>query len=79
LQQRDLHLRRRFTLSGGDDYELCFTAPVRKRDAVYKAAQAAGTPVTRIGSIDAAAGLRLLDAAGEPLQDTPDSFDHFRS
>ncbi|QNB08558.1 thiamine-phosphate kinase [Herbaspirillum frisingense] len=79
LQQRDLHLRRRFTLSGGDDYELCFTAPVRQRDAVYKAAQAAGTPVTRIGSIDAAAGLRLLDAAGEPLQDTPDSFDHFRS
>ena len=79
LQQRDLHLRRRFTLSGGDDYELCFSAPVRQRDAVYKAAQAAGTAVTRIGSIDAAPGLRLLDASGEALQETPDSFDHFRS
>jgi thiamine-monophosphate kinase len=79
LQQRDLHLRRRFTLSGGDDYELCFTAPARQREAVLKAAQSAGTTVTRIGQIDAQAGLRLLDAAGEPLQDTPDSFDHFRS
>ena len=79
LQQRDLHLRRRFTLSGGDDYELCFTAPARQREAVLKAAQSAGTAVTRIGQIDAQAGLRLLDAAGEPLQDTPDSFDHFRS
>ena len=79
LQQRDLHLRRRFTLSGGDDYELCFTAPARQREAVLKAAQSAGTTVTRIGHIDAQAGLRLLDAAGEPLQDTPDSFDHFRS
>ncbi|QDD65732.1 thiamine-phosphate kinase [Herbaspirillum seropedicae] len=79
LQQRDLHLRRRFTLSGGDDYELCFSAPVRQRDAVYKAARAAGTAVTRIGSIDAAPGLRLLDASGEALQETPDSFDHFRS
>jgi len=79
LQQRDLHLRRRFTLSGGDDYELCFSAPVRQRDAVYNAAQAAGTAVTRIGSIDAALGLRLLDASGEALQETPDSFDHFRS
>ncbi|BEV16708.1 thiamine-phosphate kinase [Herbaspirillum sp. DW155] len=79
LQQRDLHLRRRFCLSGGDDYELCFTAPARQREAVLKAAKSAGTMVTRIGHIDAQAGLRLLDAAGEPLQDTPDSFDHFRS
>ncbi|MFJ3058352.1 thiamine-phosphate kinase [Herbaspirillum sp. NPDC087042] len=79
LQQRDLHLHRRFTLAGGDDYELCFTAPVRQRDAVYKAAQAAGTAVTRIGSIEAEPGLRLLDAAGEPWQETPDSFDHFRT
>jgi hypothetical protein len=52
LQQRDLHLRRRFT-SGGDDYELCFTAPARQREAVLKAAQSAGTTVTRIGQIDA--------------------------
>lgn len=79
LAQRDLHLRRRFTLAGGDDYELCFTAPARQRDAVYRAAQAAGTAVTRIGRIDAEPGLRLLDAAGEPVQAIPDSFDHFRT
>ncbi|RJF97957.1 thiamine-phosphate kinase [Noviherbaspirillum saxi] len=70
-------LRRRFTLSGGDDYELCFTAPADHRDAVLTAAQRANVPVTRVGSIDADAGLRLLDANGAPLALQPASFDHF--
>ncbi|WP_343586661.1 thiamine-phosphate kinase [Herbaspirillum sp.] len=79
LQHRDLELRRRFTLCGGDDYELCFTAPVRLRDAVLKAAHAAGVEVARIGTMEHAPGLRIVDAGGEPLQLALDSFDHFRS
>jgi thiamine-monophosphate kinase len=79
LQQREIELQRRFTLAGGDDYELCFTAPVRQRDAVGKAARAAGVEVARVGSIDAAPGLRLLDGGGQPLQLDLASFDHFRS
>lgn len=79
LQQRDIELRRRFTLAGGDDYELCFTAPVRQREAVQKAAHAAGVDVARVGHIDSEPGLRLLDASGEPLQLDLASFDHFRS
>jgi thiamine-monophosphate kinase len=55
-----------FALAGGDDYELAFTAPVSAREAVQAAADQAETPVTRIGRIDAAPGLRLLDAAGAP-------------
>ncbi|KAF1035178.1 MAG: Thiamine-monophosphate kinase [Herbaspirillum frisingense] len=78
LQQREPALRRRFTLSGGDDYELCFTAPARLREAVEKAARTAGVEVTRVGSIEAAPGLRLVDADGAALQADPDSFDHFR-
>ena len=64
-------------LSGGDDYELAFTAPVSARDAVQSAARHAATPVTRIGCIDAEPGLRLLGADGQHLGDRFSSFDHF--
>jgi thiamine-monophosphate kinase len=66
-----------YALAGGDDYELVFTAPAANRDAVEAAAQRAGTRVTRIGSIESAEGLRLVDARGEPLQRRFGSFDHF--
>ena len=65
-------------LAGGDDYELVFTAPPSARAQVAAAAQAAATPVTRIGRItEAAPGLRLLDAAGQPVSGRFASFDHF--
>ncbi len=64
-------------LSGGDDYELVFTAAPAQRAAVQAAARASGTPVTRIGHIDAAPGLRLVDAHGAPVDNTFASFDHF--
>jgi thiamine-monophosphate kinase len=66
-----------FVLAGGDDYELVFTAPPEMRDAVNRAAQESGTPVTRIGVIDAAPGLRLRDASGALVPNTFTSFDHF--
>lgn len=72
-------IRRRFALSGGDDYELCFTAPAARRDAVLAAARATATAVTRIGAIGSAPGLRLTDASGAALDFQPDSFDHFRT
>ena len=64
-------------LSGGDDYELLFTAPVSAREAVQAAARASGTAVARIGTVSAAPGLRLLDAAGEAVAFCSKSFDHF--
>ncbi|MDB5883842.1 MAG: thiamine-phosphate kinase [Polaromonas sp.] len=66
-----------YVLAGGDDYELAFTAPVLAREAVQAAAQQAGTPVTRIGCIDAEPGLRLTDAGGHRLSSEFASFDHF--
>jgi thiamine-monophosphate kinase len=63
--------------AGGDDYELAFTAPPPLRDAVQAAAQRAGTPVTRIGSIEAAPGLRFLDGNGLPVARRFAGFDHF--
>lgn len=77
LAAQPLALRRQFTLAGGDDYELCFTAPAARRDAVLAAAHDAGTAVSRVGRIEAAAGLRLVDGTGAALALQPDSFDHF--
>ena len=70
--------RHQCTLAGGDDYELAFTAPLSRRAAVQAAAQASATPVTRIGRIEAAPGLRLIDAHGQPVAAPAQaSFDHF--
>jgi len=70
--------RHAFTLAGGDDYELAFTAPPAAREQVEHAGRAAGTPVTRIGRIEAESGLRLVDGAGLPLvRQQFGSFDHF--
>ena len=66
------------TLAGGDDYELVFTAPVARRKAVTAASQASATPVTRIGTVQAQVGLRLLDEHGHLVHNTYTSFDHFQ-
>jgi len=70
-------LRRRFALAGGDDYELCFTAPQTNRAAIMQASKAAGVAVTLVGNIEPVAGLRLVDASGNPLKLDSTSFDHF--
>jgi thiamine-monophosphate kinase len=64
-------------LSGGDDYELLFTAPPTARKALLAAAQTCATPMSCIGRIDAQPGLRLFDAAGAPVPNHFASFDHF--
>jgi thiamine-monophosphate kinase len=64
-------------LAGGDDYELCFTAP---RDAAARIAQIAvetGVALTWIGTITATLGLTVRDERGVPLPALPRAFDHF--
>ncbi|NHZ38631.1 thiamine-phosphate kinase [Massilia aquatica] len=70
-------LRRQFCAAGGDDYELCFSAAPQQRAAILAAGAASGTAVTRVGTIDAAPGLRLMDAQGRPLDLQLAGFDHF--
>ena len=64
-------------LAGGDDYELVFTAPPDARNLVKAAAVRAQTAVTCIGQIEAAPGLRLVDAAGQLISRRFAAFDHF--
>ena len=79
LAAQPLALQRECLLAGGDDYELVFTALPSRRDAVAAAAASAGVAVTRIGRIEADAGLRLVDRRGESVASAFDSFDHFRA
>jgi len=77
LARQPPDLRRRFTAAGGDDYELCFTAPAAKRAAIVAAGAQCGTQVTRVGRIEAGRGLRLVDGAGAPLALALRGWDHF--
>lgn len=78
-----LHLpietQRQLTLSGGDDYELVFTAPESKRAEIAALGVEAQTPITRIGKIKAKQQLRLLDSEGLEMAHAFDSFDHFKT
>ena len=66
-----------FALAGGDDYELCFTAPVAQRELVHAAAWETHTPLCRIGRITAEPGLRVRDPQGQPITRRFAAFDHF--
>ncbi len=70
-------LARRCLLAGGDDYELCFCAPVEDAVSVVAAGAAAGVAVQRIGRIGSNAGLRVIDQDGLQLQIQERGFDHF--
>lgn len=63
-------------LGGGDDYELVFAVPPRKRNALLEAARAAGVPVTKIGAAIAGHGVRLT-IEGRPAQATRKGYVHF--
>jgi thiamine-monophosphate kinase len=64
-------------LAGGDDYELCFTAPGAAAGNVAAIAAGTGVPLTRIGVITQGSGLLVRDERGVPLPALPRAYDHF--
>lgn len=78
-------LAREAQIGGGDDYELCFTAPIKARQQIVMLAAELDLPLWRIGHTLAAnretqrniGDIRLLDADGKPLPITNKGFDHF--
>ena len=64
-------------LSGGDDYELLFTAAQSRRKDIVSLAKELNLPLSRIGSIrSGASSLEVLDADGRPMP-YRGGFDHF--
>jgi thiamine-monophosphate kinase len=68
----------RAILTGGDDYELCFTALAGRRSEIEALSGQAGLALTRIGSIVAGKGVVVMDQAGTPMSVKDGGFDHFR-
>jgi len=86
LQKQSEDIQNQFAASGGDDYEICFTAPIEKRDVIDEISRVLNLPLTRIGSITEKVGavekLYLLNKNGDLLDEIKSaalmkSFDHF--
>lgn len=79
----ETRLAREAQLGGGDDYELCFTTPLGRRQQVVMLAAELDLPLWRIGYTVAASAERapgdilLTDADGKPLPLPKKGFDHF--
>jgi thiamine-monophosphate kinase len=64
-------------VAGGDDYELCFTAPANSRESIADLTDVLGVPLTRIGQIKRGKGVSLLGADGKPMKIDGRGYDHF--
>ena len=58
---------RESVLTGGDDYELLFTAPADAGAAVAALSESVGLPITAIGRIETGSGVRVLDGQGRAM------------
>lgn len=66
-------------LSGGDDYELCFTAPASATSKMIDLGMKLDLKLTAIGCIEAGAGLRVRDDFGREILDEYAGYNHFQA
>jgi thiamine-monophosphate kinase len=64
-------------LTGGEDYELCFTVPVGQIKALEGVMRQHHCPMTCIGEITAQPGLHLHFEGGEPYHGQTTGYQHF--
>ena len=88
LQKQALSIQNLFAACGGDDYEICFTAPPSQQEKIQAISKLLNLPLTLIGKIlpkaKTEATMHLLDASGNKFSDIESapflkSFDHFAS
>lgn len=65
-------------VSAGDDYELCFTAPMAQETALLEKLRALDCPCVRIGEIVAQPGLRWRDTEQNEQLLSRAGYDHFQ-
>ena len=71
--------RRVLQLSGGDDYELCFTASQESARELLGDLARSGCGATRIGRIVDGTGVRVVDSQGVDVDISAAGWDHFRA
>jgi thiamine-monophosphate kinase len=69
--------RRLLQGTGGDDYELCFTAAPAQRAAIADLAQTENILITRIGEVTGGSGVTAFDREGNAWSPAHPGFDHF--
>jgi thiamine-monophosphate kinase len=65
-------------LSGGEDYELLFTAPREKRDNIIHVSNMLNIEVAEIGYITSSPGVRVVDSGGREIETGKRGFIHFK-
>ena len=65
-------------LSGGDDYELCFTAAAARRGEIEAIARKLQLPLMRIGMVRAEQGCTVRMADGSQIKPEESGYDHFK-
>lgn len=63
--------------TGGDDYELLFTAASEQAAAIEQLSASLDLPITEIGRIESEAGVRLLGADGKEIVLASRGWEHF--
>ena len=63
--------------TGGDDYELLFTAPASATKAIEELSSVLGLPITMIGLIERGKGVRLVDSEGRAIPVDHAGYHHF--
>ena len=64
-------------VSGGDDYELLFTASASQHGAIAAIASSTGIRITPIGTVEAGSGVSLRDAEGKAMALRDLGYTHF--
>jgi thiamine-monophosphate kinase len=67
----------KLTLAGGDDYELCFTAPPKAQKQILAISKQINLKLTHIGTIAKSPGLAVFDANKQLIKLDKLGFDHF--
>ncbi len=68
----------RALLAGGDDYELCFTAPRERRADIDAVSGKLGLPLNLVGVMVPGMDVEVRDAQGQRMNLEAKGFDHFR-
>ena len=63
-------------ITGGDDYELIFTAPVTKEKSIFNLARVTKTRITRIGTVQSGRGVFIFDKRGNIIPVSKGGYSH---
>ena len=64
-------------ISGGEDYELCFTAPPCNHGAIQKISKTTGIPLTVVGKVTSSGQVQAILPDGTNFQPSASGYTHF--